>query len=156
MDFEVGGRYRNRLGWYEVLEIDGAKMRLRYESDGRNATSDIAIQQRIFFNIFAEEERVTPYHETDYNKQYFKTLGYLTKNGFIEAITPPKSKGGFDSTYYGVKGRFPQDNQAGYYLHDPDVDKWGTEMRLTFEKPKTVVEDELAFGPSVSVVESPD
>ncbi len=154
--FQVGGRYRNRLGWYEVLDIEGSKMTFCYESDGRKDTSDIALQQRIFFNISAEEEKVTPYDETDYNKQYFKTLGYLTKKGFIEAIIPPKSKDGFDSTYYGIKRQFPQDNQPGYYVHDQGVDKWGTEMRLTFKIPKTISENELAFGPSVNVRESPN
>jgi hypothetical protein len=34
--FEVGGRHRNHLGWYEILNIKGNILEVRYESDGKN------------------------------------------------------------------------------------------------------------------------
>ena len=154
--FEVGDRYRNRLGWYEVLEIEGENLRVRYESDGREDTLPIELQQRILFNISQEEKSITPYMEDENNRRYFQTIGYLTNNGFIEAIIPPKSQCGFDSTFRRIKGRYPRDQEEGYYLHhDPNVDKWGIEMRLTLKVPKNISVGDLDFGPSVNIVGSP-
>jgi hypothetical protein len=33
VEFEVGGRYRNRLDWYEVLGINGDQLKVRYENE---------------------------------------------------------------------------------------------------------------------------
>ena len=155
--FEVGGRYRNRLGWYEVLDVDGENLRVRYENDGREDTLPIELQQRILFNISQEEESVTPYSDEERNRSYFHTIGYLTNNGFIEAIIPPKSRYGFDSTFRRIKGRYPHDQEDGYYLHpDPDVNKWGTEMRLTFKIPRTIPVNDFEFAPGVNIVASPN
>lgn len=155
-NFEVGGRYRNRIGWYEIIKIEGSEMTVVYETSGQKATLDIETQSRIISNISLEEERVTPYDNLTENEKYFTTLGYLVKNSFIEAIIPPKSQSGFDSTYRRIKGRYPSAGQRGYYLHpDAQVDKWGVEMRLTFNIPTDYPEDHLSFGPSVSPVTSP-
>ena len=97
--FEIGGRYRNRIGWYEVLDIIGTDLRIRYEDDHKEATVSIKTQQKIIFNISQDEMKVTPHDDTELNKRYFMTLGYLTNNGFIEAIVPPKSKHGFDNNF---------------------------------------------------------
>ena len=155
--FEVGGRYRNRIGWYEVLSIDIKNLHVRYEESGNEDTLPIELQQRILFNISQKEKSVTPYSEDEKNRGYFQTVGYLTNNGFIEAIIPPKSQNGFDSTFRKKKGRYPRDQEDGYYLHhDPDVDKWGTEMRLTFKIPRTISVEDLDFGPYVNIVQSPN
>lgn len=53
--FEVNGNYRNRVGDYTVLSIDGPKMKVRY-ADGVEAELNIAIQSRIWENILAEQE----------------------------------------------------------------------------------------------------
>lgn len=53
--FEVNGTYRNRIGEYTVLSIDGRKMTVRY-SDGTEAEVNVAIQERIWENILAEQE----------------------------------------------------------------------------------------------------
>ncbi len=53
--FEVNGTYRNRIGDYTVLSIDGRKMTVRY-SDGTEAEVNVAIQERIWENILAEQE----------------------------------------------------------------------------------------------------
>ena len=52
--FQVGGQYRNRDGEYEVVELDGPKMVIRY-SDGRRLEATVKIQKRIWKNIQAEE-----------------------------------------------------------------------------------------------------
>jgi hypothetical protein len=53
--FEVGGQYENRKGKYIVLTINAPKMAVRYE-DGSEAELNMAIQQRIWDNIVAEQE----------------------------------------------------------------------------------------------------
>jgi hypothetical protein len=52
--FEVGGRYRNRLGEYEVLSIDGNKMTIRYDH-GHVQTVGVAVQTQIWQSIQDEE-----------------------------------------------------------------------------------------------------
>lgn len=154
--FEIGGRYRNRIGWYEVLDIKGDQMRIRYELDRREDSVNIRMQTRIIENISMEEERVSPHSTVSQNQRYFTTLGYLSRHGFIEAIIPPKSKNGFDRNYYRIKGRHPSAGLQGYYVHpDPDVDKWGVEMRLTFVIPSSISESDLDFGGPFTPVESP-
>lgn len=45
--FVVGGRYRNRKGWYEVLEIQGEIMKVRYEADWMEEELIMEDQKRI-------------------------------------------------------------------------------------------------------------
>lgn len=151
--FEIGGRYRNRLGWYEVLDIVGDKLLVRYEADGTQAEVSSEILKRIFINITLEEASRSRYADTTENQRFFKTVGFLSKHSFIEAIIPLKSKPGFDSTYCRIKGTYPRNGQAGYYIHpDAGVDKWGVEMRLTFPSRTPFA---LDFGRAYSPVSSP-
>lgn len=53
--FEVGRKYRNRDGRYEVLEINGDKMLIRYD-DGRTQRVTVRIQERIWRNMLADRE----------------------------------------------------------------------------------------------------
>lgn len=53
--FEVGGTYRNRDGSYEVVEISGPKMIIRYE-DGRRLETTVRLQARIWEHIQTEEQ----------------------------------------------------------------------------------------------------
>lgn len=53
--FELNGNYRNRVGDYTVLSLDGSKMKVRY-TDGAEADLNVAIQARIWENIVAEQE----------------------------------------------------------------------------------------------------
>ena len=53
--FEIGGKYENRNGKYEVIEIDGDRMTVKYE-DGSENSLKMNIQERIWLNIVAEEE----------------------------------------------------------------------------------------------------
>ena len=57
VNFEVGGIYRNRIGFYKVLGINGNEMRTRYLTDGAVATLSMGIQETIVGNIRREEER---------------------------------------------------------------------------------------------------
>ncbi|MFW6116746.1 MAG: hypothetical protein ACOC6F_03370 [bacterium] len=52
--FEVGGTYRNRKGPYEVVELKGPKMVIRYQ-DGPRQETTVKLQARIWKHIQAEE-----------------------------------------------------------------------------------------------------
>ena len=54
--FQVGGKYRNRKGEYEVISINDTNMVIRY-SDGSILESPIVDQDRIWRNIQREELR---------------------------------------------------------------------------------------------------
>ncbi len=56
--FEIGETYRNRLGWYTVLEKNRNTMRVRYERDGREQTLNMEDQKRIIMNISREEKDI--------------------------------------------------------------------------------------------------
>jgi len=58
INFEIGGRYRNRKGWYEVLDIEGDSIKVRYEMDAEETTLNIEIQKRIILNISQEEAKI--------------------------------------------------------------------------------------------------
>lgn len=151
--FKIGGRYRNRNGWYEVIDISGNEITIKYEHDGQTMTGPEQILRRIWENIKVEEKILTPHNVEFKNKIFFRTLGYLVNHSFIEAIIPLKSKIGFDNNYFRVKKKYPLANQSGYYVHsDPQVDKWGVEMRLTFQSTKI----DLDFGEGYSIVNSLD
>lgn len=53
--FEVNGTYANRKGNYTVLSFEGNKMTVRYE-DGSEAKLNVAIQERIWGNMDAEQQ----------------------------------------------------------------------------------------------------
>jgi hypothetical protein len=53
--FKPGNTYRNRLGDYRVLTISGPKMLVEYLANGRRQELDVAIAERIWENIQAEE-----------------------------------------------------------------------------------------------------
>ena len=53
--FELNGVYRNRIGEYTVLAINGPRMTVRY-ADGSEAELNVNIQARIWENIVAEQE----------------------------------------------------------------------------------------------------
>ena len=51
--FEVGVKYRNRHGEYEVINLEGSKMVIRY-SNGNLLETTVELQARIWWNIQAE------------------------------------------------------------------------------------------------------
>ncbi len=53
--FELNGVYRNRMGEYKVVALNGQRMTVRY-TDGSEAELNVNIQARIWENIVAEQE----------------------------------------------------------------------------------------------------
>lgn len=58
--FEIGGRYKNRIGTYEVMSITGDKMTIRYD-DGIEQTVTVSIQATIWQSI---QDEATPSPKT--------------------------------------------------------------------------------------------
>lgn len=156
--FVIGGRYRNRKGAYEVLDMDieSDNMLIRYDSGEEQTIRGLELQQRIVKNTRQDSERLLPYGPGDErNEEYIRSLGLLAKRGAFEAIVPQKSQEGFEQNYKDIKGTYPIPGSDMYYLHsDPNVDKWGVELRITFAASEATLAD-LEFGPGVRVVDSP-
>ena len=73
----------------------------------------------------------------------------------IEAILPKKAVGGFSSTYKRIKGGKISSATPGVYIHpDPDVDKWGAEMRVTLRASPSEL-TQLDFGRHAYAVDDP-
>ena len=155
--FLVGGRYRNRLQEYEVLDIAGNKLRVVYDN-GVEDTLDAETQARIVRNIALETATLEPYTGAgalSRNRRYFQSLGFLASHvTMMEAIVPPRAQAGFVQTYRGIAGSRPQDGESGYYVHHQQVDKWGNELRITFGASDAELQS-LDFGPNVEPVMNP-
>ncbi|MFO8102465.1 MAG: hypothetical protein R6U37_09935 [Dehalococcoidia bacterium] len=53
IEFEIGQQYTNRKGIYEVLDVDGDAMHIRWDSGEESATS-VTMQSRILTNMERE------------------------------------------------------------------------------------------------------
>lgn len=155
--FLVGGRYRNRQREYEVVDITGSQLRVMYD-DGSEGLLDAETQARIIGNMERESMAFEPYQGAGasvQNRQYFRSLGFLASRiTMMEAIVPPRAQRGFVQTYREITGTPPRDGAVGYYVHYEQVDKWGNELRITFDASVTELEG-LDFGPNVEPVENP-
>jgi len=138
-----------------VLEINGDSMRIRYESNNTMATVSMSTQSRILENINIEEQNFCPYDDEQLNSRFFFTVGYLSRNGYMEVFMASKSIVGFNDSYAQRKGHMPQQNQPGFYVHS-DTNKWGVEMRLSFKIPQSCSVDEFNFGGDYSIRHSPN
>lgn len=153
--FVVGGRYANRKGEYEVLQIKGNTMRVRYD-DNTEQELTIDIQARIATNMALEAAQLAPYKSSEArNQRFFFSLGFLAARATsLEAFVPEHSLSGFISNYALIKGRKPMASQKGLYVHEPKVGKWGCELRITFLATSEEM-DFLDFGPDVNIVDDP-
>lgn len=155
--FLIGGRYRNRLQEYEVTDIVGTQLSVVYD-DGTEDTLNADSQDRIMRNMAFETAALEPYQGTgglDRNRQYFQSVGFLASRiTMMEAIVPPKAQAGFVQSYREITGNTPQESAIGYYVHHQQVDKWGNELRVTFNASETELQY-LDFGPGVEVVVNP-
>ena len=87
--FEIGGRYCNRTGQYEVLDINGDRLRVRYEKDRIEDTANMEYQKRIIANMSKEgkqeispiKNRVTLSKES-HKKLYKRVCSTLKDSGF--------------------------------------------------------------------------
>lgn len=161
--FVVGGHYRNRTGEYKVLQISRDRMRVEYE-DGTRQVLTISVQAQIIRNMTAGTSRPTPSRSVNspnrsrrfFTSRYdYRIIGFLAyRITMMEAIVPPKSQSGFIETYREIVGAPPRDGADGYYVHREGVDKWGNELRITFDASESELVG-LRFEPKINVVRDP-
>jgi 3-methyladenine DNA glycosylase Tag len=74
--FEIGGRYCNRIGQYEVLWINGDQLRVLYEKNRTEDTFSMEMQKRIITNIILEGKQESPLVENRIciSKESYKEL----------------------------------------------------------------------------------
>ena len=132
-----------------MVDFVNGQLRVLYD-DGREGSLDAAIQARIIGNMEREITAFEPYHGTGAsarNRQYFRTIGFLASRiNMTEAIVPPRAQQGFVQTYRAITGNPPRDGAVGYYVHYEQVDKWGNELRITFDASEAELQG-LDFGP---------
>ena len=140
-----------------MMDVVGDQLRVVYD-DGTENVLDVKVQERIMRNIALEATALAPYREAealDRNRRYFQSVGFLASQiTMMEAIVPPKAQAGFVETYRTIVGRPPQIEAVGYYVHHQEVDKWGNELRITFDASVAELQV-LDFGPGVTAVENP-
>ena len=154
--FTIGRRYFNRRGEYEVLKIDGDKLYIKYD-DGTEQQASALTQARIAQNMAIETSIVSPYpvNLQSRNYSFFFTVGFLAVRAtMLEAIVPPHALDGFTQDYFRIKGVKPKQGQPGLYVHRPEADKWGCELRVTFRATNEKAFN-LDFGPHVHCVADP-
>ncbi len=158
--FLVGQRYRNKKGEYEVLEIQGDSIKVRY-NDGSQQILTISIQATIFENMQREEMLPTKSSKKlptkPQNQQFYWSLGFLlARNLSLRAFIPQHALDTFKDKFYDATGRELLDNEKGITIHPPGTGKWWYELRVTFTaRPNELYL--LNFGHDVNIVEgSPD
>ena len=157
--FLVGQRYRNRKGEYEVLEIKGDLMKVRYDN-GSEQISVISTQAIIFENMQREEMLTKSSKKPSMkpqNQQFYWSLGFLlARNPNLIAFIPQHAIDAFKGKFYDATGRELLDNEKGITIHPPGTDKRWYELRVTFTaRPNEL--HLLNFGHDVNIVEgSPD
>ena len=98
--FEVGTTYRNRIGEYAVVSIDGDRMKLRYQN-GKTLDTSARIQARIWENIQFEESmarneeraRLAREARQEARKRGGRKRARPEFKGFQESDFQPKSRG---------------------------------------------------------------
>ena len=58
--FKLGSHYQNREGEYQVIDVHGDEMTIRYTS-GKSIRTDISTQQRILDNLEIENDMQSPH-----------------------------------------------------------------------------------------------
>lgn len=58
VEFQVGEQYENRKGAYEVLEVQGDTMRIRWDN-GEEIDTSVTMQSNIIERMQYERERLT-------------------------------------------------------------------------------------------------
>lgn len=90
--FEVGARYENRKGTYEVIDINGAQMTIRYEN-GESMETPIKLQKRIIQNMAIDEEiaeQQARHRKRSHRKrsaQYGRNFDGLVESDFKQSVT---------------------------------------------------------------------
>ena len=180
-DFQVGSRYRNRIGTYEVRAIEGNYVRVAYDN-GREDILNAEIQARIIENVRRSTmlRDVQPSQVSNRTRRrnnsrrastartsrsrpggivrgrnFYQSVGFLaSRTTMVEAIIIPSRQMQFEEKYREVTGFTVGREAVGLSVHNRDIQKWGDELRVTFEA-SSAKKDSLDFGSDVSIVDDP-
>lgn len=79
-----------------------------------------------------------------YHKDFFIVLGYLAAPARITKLdieTHPNNKITVESRYKSLAGEQLVEDDVNYYVWDPSVNKWGSELRIYFRKNSNIHAD---------------
>lgn len=142
--FEVGCRYKNREGWYEVVKTDKENITVIFDN-GNTKVLNKKIAERICFNLSVENEKVIP-NTIKSEADFFWTIGALS-NCEMRAEILNHSKQGFLKEYFNCSGK--GDSKYIYVINN--TEKWGSELRIDVTK-RIVDNKRFCLPNNVSVV----
>ena len=149
-EFEIGGRYRNMLGAFDVLGISQGQLDVQYES-GKKDTLPAAMQARIISRMDREERSSIPKGISGSSEEAFAwTLGAMAMAGSLSAEVPPQNEQGFKASYQRITGIAIEDGTPGLALLASGDTKWGSQLRVYF--PTALAEDERFSLPTEASV----
>lgn len=153
LEFVVGETYSNRNWQYTVLAVHGSELRVRFD-DGTVGTLNADIQRRIITNMAQELRTLTQavgVETSEAPRKFMFSLGFLAARADLQAEIPLKSQANFEEKYRLITGEQLRQSTPGYYLlEDPNVDKWGPELRTYFQADPNEL-DRLYFGEHVEI-----
>lgn len=133
MIFIEGQSYRNRLGEYTVLKIDGDSMHIRYHN-GQEVTVSIAKQTTIYENMTRESMPDKRRPTAPRTHRFYQALGFLARrNASLLAFIPDHALSSFKDKFLDATNQELKDNQPGVTIHTPDTDKRWYECRIHFK-----------------------
>ncbi len=133
-----------------MVNVDDETMLIRYD-DGNEVRQSIEIKARIFENIIGEQQLRHPWQ----NKDYFQSLGFMSKRAEFHAEVPPQSRARFEEHYRLFTGLRPLPHENKYFPIETDdnYQKWGPELRIYIPVPANF---KLVLPPEVLLRSSPD
>lgn len=152
-EFEIGKKYYDRNGQYEITSNDGNNVSAVYldgDKAGQTKTfqkSSFSMILRVHENVLQDvkleqmdslgikKNKVKDFKEINDSqwKKYHFTLGRLAKNGFLEMRTVPKTKDRDDERYKSAIGINPNEEISGYSC-DEHHNTWATRMSISFDE----------------------
>ena len=152
--FEIGGRYCNRIGQYEVLGINGDQLRVRYEKNRTEDTLSMEMQKRIITNIALEgkresilvEDRISMSKES-YKELYKRVCSTLKDLGFErkDIVYPfPDSKKMDDRTIFEGLCKAIFTAQAKWESYERNLDRIDELLfHYNFNKMENLTDEEI-------------
>jgi len=144
MKFEVGKKYKNRVGEFYVVDIEGDEMKVVYDNHNYEEILSQNIQERIVENVVHEDlcklprvrqnrirRKGTGYRKFKFkvSSEFYKMFGYFASHGKVYAMVKPENDDTFRLQYKSFTGV----DAEGYTILDNP--QWWNEMRLTVGVP---------------------
>jgi len=90
---------------------------------------------------------------TAISKKFFRTIGYLARNGCMYAFMPDKYAEVFESKYKDITGKMPDGHVIHITKSNGELRKWGVELRISYNLPDGIESKDIELGPFNGYVE---